>query len=73
MTAATTTPEPPKGTVRLWLDRWGDYICQVDPHPVGERLDRVFWRYEDAREYGRMLASSNGWQLVDEVAKAAAA
>ncbi|WP_231727031.1 hypothetical protein, partial [Sphingomonas sp. CCH18-B1] len=36
MTAATTTPEPPKGTVRLWLDRWGDYICQVDPHPTGE-------------------------------------
>lgn len=58
--------------VRLWLDRWGDYIVQVDPHPTGERLDRVFWRYEDARDYGRMLTSSNGWQLVDEVARAAA-
>lgn len=72
MTAATTTPEPPKGTVRLWLDRWGDYIVQVDPHPTGERLDRIFAFYPDAFEYADMLAKANDWKLVDEIAKAAA-
>lgn len=68
----TNSPEPPNGTVRLWLDRWGDFIVQCNPHPPGERLDRIFAFYPDAIEYADMLAKANAWQLVDEVAKAAA-
>jgi hypothetical protein len=68
----TISPEPPNGTVRLWLDRWGDFIVQSNPHPPGKRLNRIFAFYPDAIECADMLAKANEWQLVDEVAKAAA-
>jgi hypothetical protein len=58
---------PPQPVVTLHLDRYAAFHVDVDSQPTGEMLGREYPDYISARTYGRMLAESNGWRLVDLV------